>query len=147
MVDTSVRALFLVTLLSLALSACSSPEPLETRVAKYWSARQERDAEKAYAFENPAIRGAKNDYIVRMGGGPLVIHSFKVKAAKVDGDKASVELDVKYRHAAMPRDVDGMISDHWLKVAGEWVHNPPQPMADAAAEPPPAGPGADSGKQ
>lgn len=122
-----------VVALSLAagLLACSTPEPLESRVEAYWTARQARDAKASCRFEHPETGGDESTCIARMGGGPLLIHSFKVNRIEVDGDQASVDLAVQYRHAAMSRDVKGSITDIWVRLGNEWVHKPPKAMPES----------------
>lgn len=105
--------------------ACTPEERLEERAAKYWKARQTRDAAAAYEYEHPDIRGAEGEYIAKMATGPITISAVEVEKVETEGDTARVTVRMTYRHSLMPRDVKAPIVDLWTKVDGRWYHKPP----------------------
>jgi hypothetical protein len=125
MVRPALRSVARLSAVATFALACMPEEPLEQRAAKYWKARQERDAATAYPYEHPETRGTEGEYVAKIATGPLAISAAEVEKVEVDGDDAKVTVRMTYRHALMPRDVKAPIVDLWTKVDGRWYHKPP----------------------
>lgn len=126
------RMAFAVGLLLMLASACGGKSAsLEERVAAYWQARLQKQAEKAFEFEAPgSIEKAK--YLQQMFTSPISFTGSSIMSIRENGDEATVNLQMQYLLPGLTRPVTSPLAEKWTKIRGQWYRQSPKQEAGAS---------------
>jgi len=125
----SIHALFIVICLTLFFGCESQPEvSLDTIAEQYWTKRWiEKDYKYTYNLESEKDSLSFPEYLKRVeDAGQIKYLSVKTKEAKIDKDKGTVILNVKFKIAAVPKDFDQTFTDLWVYKSNRWLHELPK---------------------
>ncbi|UKL13776.1 hypothetical protein [Dissulfurimicrobium hydrothermale] len=137
--DARKTRIYLLTCLlaiGVCLSACAglqqktSEERLLSRARSYWAAVAAGDYVSAYQYEEVSKTGAQpiSAYVRKAG---LIYKSAEVTGAKIEGDRATVDVKIGYIIPAMGSHVFNTdAKDVWLIIDGDWYHHAEGIMKD-----------------
>lgn len=118
----------------------SDTEALMQRANTYWEAATVFDLATMYDMEIQALDGS---YIaadaVQVLASPTRVDQFKLANPKIDGDTATIDLDLSLRIADSPAPGWSLPPrpDYWTKVDGVWYHGKHRaPSAEPSPAPP-----------
>jgi hypothetical protein len=113
-------------LFMLASAACGGkPASLEERVAAYWEARRQGQAEKAFEFEVPGSV-EKSAYLKRILTTPISFTGSSIMSIDEKGDVATVNLQMQYLLPGLTKSVSSSMAEQWVKIRGQWYRQPPE---------------------
>ncbi|RJR19300.1 MAG: hypothetical protein C4582_10600 [Desulfobacteraceae bacterium] len=126
-----VRICFLIFIA--ALSACTGnalvrddETALRGRAGIYWQHRVKKAFAECYLMETPEVREGITitNYVMGLSGGIIWI-SASPKSISIDGDKATVQVEMTYAMFGMYTPKGGItrvVPDYWKRVDGVWYH-------------------------
>jgi hypothetical protein len=125
---TSVRMVYKVTfavsLLFVLASACGGkPASLEERVAAYWEARRQGQAEKAFEFEVPGSI-EKSAYLKQILTSPISFTGSSITSIDEKSDEATVNLRMQYLLPGLTKPASSSLAEKWVKIRGQWYRQP-----------------------
>jgi len=106
----------------------NSKESLGELAEQYWTKRwMEKDYEFTYKVEVEKDVLSFPDYLKRVKNfGQIKYLSVKTKEVKIDIDKGTVILTVKFRIDGIPKGLDQTFTDRWIYKKGQWLHQLPK---------------------
>jgi len=127
---TIVLVVFLIPMLACEsrLGTENSKESLGELAEQYWAKRWlEKDYEFTYKVEVEKDDLSFPDYLKRVKNlGQIRYLSVKTKEVKIDIDKGTVILTVKFRIDGIPKGLDQTFTDRWIYKGGQWLHQLPK---------------------
>lgn len=119
-------------------------EALRNRVAAYWDARVEGNAEKAYEIIDPEARKSMRFAIYAQRTGNVIILSYKIDNVEMDLKKneatVRVERSFRIRPGAIPINIDDILEqttdEQWVLIDGQWYMSYTSPAINFMSSPP-----------
>ena len=106
----------------------NSKESLGELAEQYWTKRwMDKDYEFTYKVEVEKDDLSFPDYLKRVKNfGQIQYLSVKRKEVKIDIDKGTVILTVKFRVDGIPEGLEQTFTDRWIYKKGQWLHQLPK---------------------
>ncbi len=99
-------------------------ESLRQQAVRYWNSKLTGDMITCYQLEEPAFKKAVpiSQYVK---GGNVIYKDVSVKEVQVDGDNATVIVELHYIIPALGSRLvfPDTVKDKWKKVDGKWFHH------------------------
>lgn len=121
-------ASFILLFFLLCVNACDKPdnkgkdtkEALKQQVETLWKARVSKDKKLIYSMVDKEYKKNVTEEQFMKKGDYQIMGGFEIMDMKVDEEKKSAQVNVKYKTMQMGYAFEPVIMENWLVEGGEW---------------------------
>lgn len=120
----------------------ASEAGLRERVNDYWEAVVLNNVHARYEMEASQHEGQLDpfDYYLKTMSGKTRIVAYQIDTIEIQGDAAIAKLDVEKTFPALgAQSYPGKVTNHWIRLDGQWYHDAGKNQSAPSPAEPPAG--------